>query len=144
MYWFSVTLRMNVGSDTWQWIVDNSGNLRGRIRVVENGALALEFYDGNGGSWEKVLQWDIHESLYFLGFSKEDSHAWVLSNLNGDLLALHKLEVQTGKMEPVFQSPNEDLVSVFIAPESQNPVSALSCPDFASPVPLDTIPADRG
>lgn len=115
-----------------QWITDETGSLRGRIRKNEAAPKtkrwSLEIADSDQ-QWRPFIRWSLKESVSFKNFTPDDNGMWLLSNRNRDKIALVRLDLTTGEEIVVYEDPIVDLQFVMISHLTRKPILVGSHPN---------------
>ena len=111
-------------------LIDDSGKLRARYRKLSDNRKSLESLSADGKHWKKVIDWDFEDSLRVLDFTPDSNSVWVISNIGVDKKSLYKMDIRTGKMQPVYAESDVDLDGVSISKVTKKPVYAASMPDY--------------
>ncbi|CAN5502424.1 S9 family peptidase [soil metagenome] len=120
------------------WGVDRRGNLRARVILNgERSTLEVRQADararipsGSEQSWKPTAEWTIFDLMYFIEFSDDGAHAWILSNRNRDKVALVKLELANGNEEVVYSAGDVDVDFAVFSRKTARPLIAYSHPDY--------------
>lgn len=123
--------------DVLQWIVDEDGALRGRIRTIDAYKNQLDICDQTTTKWRKALQWNCHEEVRFLSFTEDANTLWLLSNRKRDRIGLVRFDLRSFAETLVYEDPEVDVASVFIGPKSHQPEIAFSWPNYPRTHPLN-------
>jgi dipeptidyl aminopeptidase/acylaminoacyl peptidase len=116
--------------DVTGWITDLKGDLRARVRKVHDDIMILELFDAKGQSWHPLIDWEMDDSIQFLGFTADDHGMWLLSSRGRDRTSLVRLDLRTGAETVVYQEPKVDVRGVYVSELTRQPVWAVSCPDY--------------
>ncbi|MEO1658019.1 MAG: prolyl oligopeptidase family serine peptidase [Pseudomonadota bacterium] len=96
------------------YMSDGLGQIRGRIRVQQQGYLVWSLKKPNGG-WRNVSRRIRNDEIIFevYGFPKDLRYAYVGSNHETDTEALYLYDIQKGKFaEQLFHDPASDLYGI--------------------------------
>ena len=116
--------------DVYDVLIDDSGKLRARYRKITDTRKSFESLSEDGKYWKKVIDWDFEDSFNVLDFTADSNNVWVLSNLGVDKKSLNKMDLRTGKMQPIYAESDVDLEGVFISKITKKPLYAASMPDY--------------
>jgi len=116
--------------DVASWITDVEGDLRARVRKVQDVRMALELFDASRQSWRPLIDWDMGDWVQFLYFTADDVGMWLLSNRGRDRTSLVRLDLRTGAETVVYEESTVDVGGVYVSELTRQPVWAVSCPDY--------------
>lgn len=115
--------------DVQNWLVDEEGTLRGRVRKNSQDREILEVLSGRSKEWRECLSWE-EGSVKLLDFDKDKTGFWLLSDLNKDKMALTHLDISTGEETLIYEEPLVDIDKVILSEKSKEPLLILSNPDY--------------
>jgi dipeptidyl aminopeptidase/acylaminoacyl peptidase len=115
--------------DVSRWITDNEGNLRARIRNIDEEKSILEILSLGQKNWKECLSWDGNR-IRVLDLDKENSGFWLLSNRGRDKFALVHFNIETGEEQLIYENPLVDISRVVLSNTSREPLFAVSDPDY--------------
>lgn len=122
-------LTSNPGN-VYSWITDLEGKLRARIVLDSNTKRSLQIVDTDKGTWHKVLNWTIDDTVKFVGFSNNNQSIYLRSNAGRDRISLVALDIKTKQQELVAENPTSDIENVLFWRHSGKPVAAIAYPDY--------------
>lgn len=116
--------------DVYNFLIDDSGKLRGRFRKIIDTQKTLESLSADGKHWNKVIDWDFEDYLEILDFTADPNSVWLLSNIGSDKSSLNKMDLRTGKMQFIYAEKDVDVGRVLISKISKKPVYVSSMPGY--------------
>lgn len=124
-----VMVAQNPG-DVFNWITDDDGNLLARVKKEANKKRVLEFSLPLQNTWEKIITWNLGDTVSVLGFTHDKKGMWMTSNRGLDRVALVLLDIKTGKENLIYEDSQVDIQTVQTSYLTKKPLLALSNPDY--------------
>ena len=122
-----------------KWLMDRKDQVRARITREDDLSQHLEVYDFEEKVWAKLIDWEVDETVKFLGFDQDDHHMWLLSNRDRDRQSLVSLDLKNGTEKIFYEDPQADILKVTMSRKQQKPLVAYSYPDFPKIHFLDPV-----
>ena len=116
--------------DTYNWLIDEKGKLRGRFRKLTDTINRFERLSEDGNRWIKTLDWDFDDFFTVAGFTDDPDFLWVLSNLDRDKVSLFKMDLRDSSMHHFYSEQDIDLDGVYISKITDKPLFVTSMPDY--------------
>ncbi|MFC1821651.1 alpha/beta fold hydrolase [Thermodesulfobacteriota bacterium] len=116
--------------DVSQWIIDEDGVLKARVRKNTKGVSFLEILSDSPERWNQCFSWSEDEYVRVLDFTKNKKDFWLLSNHGRDKVALTKLNGQTGEEKLIYEDPQVDIEHVILSYKSKEPLLAYFNPGY--------------
>jgi dipeptidyl aminopeptidase/acylaminoacyl peptidase len=115
--------------DVSRWITDIEGNLRTRIRKLDEDKRILEVLLPEQENWKESLSWE-GDRIKVLALDKENTGFWLLSDRGRDKFALAHFNIDTGEEQLIYENPLVDISGVILSNTSREPLFAVSDPDY--------------
>ena len=119
--------------DVTQWMTDQDGTLRARLRRSGTGQ-SLEVV--GAGTWRAIRTLADEEfQVELLGVTPDDRALWVLSGDGRDRRALVRVDLETGKDSVVHSDPRVDVEWARVSERTRSPLVVSVNPDY----PRETV-----
>lgn len=112
------------------WVVDEDGDLRGKIRRTDDEDRELLLKQPDGEAWLPLFRWPFDAVFQPMGFSRDKQSMWALSNRGRDLTGLVRVDLKTGEETLLYQANGADVGDVLISDLTRKPLVATSNPDY--------------
>lgn len=110
---------------TLRWIVSCSGGVVARIQVLKSGGWELQALDGKGG-WRRVLAGKFGDTIVVADKIPEDGTTlYAKTNAGRDTIAVVKLNLEDGRQEVAFETPDADVSRFWINPSTDQLLAVL-------------------
>jgi dipeptidyl aminopeptidase/acylaminoacyl peptidase len=105
------------------WFADDEGNVN--LGVAGDGVNETIYYRKNADApFTRVISNNFKNTLKPIGFIKDKTHIYALSNLNRDKLALVKFDCVKGKeSEIIYENPDADILEVLNSALNNKPIA---------------------
>jgi len=110
----TVTLLYKNPGNIHDWVIDNTGSLRGIVTFKDDREIEFMIRDNEEDTWKKVISWDMDDVLMCRSVrcSKDNKYVYMIDPGVSNTSCLVRIELNTGKREVIVCDPEYDINSV--------------------------------
>ena len=104
------------------WVADRAGRLRLAVKTLDNGTEEIWSRSATG-RWTVLSEilFEDSQMSHLIGFEADNEHVLMFDSSSADTAALVRMSATTGAKEKIAESPDADIVDVWLNPQTFAP-----------------------